>query len=200
MSVSTHKLYYRRAGTTYSIELYTSLADIGSPTHYFSQRIGDSTLYAPVSTDSDSNDSYLRCRISGSTYIVKSKYKVLMTQAAFISYIQGYVANGATRSISAGQFTLYHSTTAYDTTVPRHVFRSISQVARSDSSGPFSGLTGFACIQDYYTANSTTPASTTTYSSATTARVIGSGVIALNSGDSTTQSWIVSIDVPFVFV
>ena len=74
MSLSSHYVYYRRNGTTYSIKLYTSIGDFsGYTSKYLSVNIGGTTYYAPMSTASDSYDSYLRCYIDY-VYTIKNGY------------------------------------------------------------------------------------------------------------------------------
>jgi len=65
MALHTKKLYYRRGGTTYSIDLYTTTAEVGS--EYLSLRDGSTTVYAKIDTVGSANESYLRVRKSGVT-------------------------------------------------------------------------------------------------------------------------------------
>lgn len=81
MSLSSHYVYYRRNGTTYSIKLYTSISDFsGYTSKYLSVNIGGTTYYAPMTTASDSYDSYLRC-YKDNTYIIKNGYSTYQIPA-----------------------------------------------------------------------------------------------------------------------
>ena len=82
MSLSSHYIYYKRNGTTYSIKLYTSISDFaGYTSHYIAVNIGGTTYYAPSHITSNSNDTYLRYRMNGSTYIVKNGYSLYQIPA-----------------------------------------------------------------------------------------------------------------------
>lgn len=70
MALTTEKLYYRRGGTTYSINLYTATSDVGSS--YIQVRVGGNTRYAPLGATGDSRASYLRVCKGGTTYAVLS--------------------------------------------------------------------------------------------------------------------------------
>ena len=63
MALHTKKLYYRRGGTTYSIDLYTTTAEVGA--EYISLRDGSTTVYAKIDAVGSANESFLRVRKSG---------------------------------------------------------------------------------------------------------------------------------------
>lgn len=65
MALHTKKLYYRRGGTTYSIDLYTTTAEVGS--EYVALRDGSTTVYAKIDAVGSANESHLRVRKSGAT-------------------------------------------------------------------------------------------------------------------------------------
>ena len=88
MSLSSHYIYYKRNGTTYSIKLYTSISDFAEYTsHYIAVNIGGITYYAPSHVTSNSNDTYLRYKMNGSTYIVKNGYSIYQIPAGTYSPI-----------------------------------------------------------------------------------------------------------------
>lgn len=74
MALHTKKLYYRRGGTTYSIDLYTTTAEVGS--EYIALDDAGTIVYAAIVSEGSNGESYLRIRKSG---ITKS---VLTTMAA----------------------------------------------------------------------------------------------------------------------
>lgn len=88
MSLSSHYIYYKRNGTTYSIKLYTSISDFaGYTSHYIAVNIGGITYYAPSHVTSNSNDTYLRYSMNGGTYIVKNGYSTYQIPAGTYSPI-----------------------------------------------------------------------------------------------------------------
>jgi len=108
MSVAPYKLYYRKSGTTYNCELYTTLAEIGNPSHYLAVNKGGTTYYCLADTISgDSNNSYLRINKGGTTLYVKSKSPQAdllageYTQVNFVNTLRNFIANGASRSLAA---------------------------------------------------------------------------------------------------
>lgn len=67
MALHTKKLYYRRGGTTYSVDLYTTTAEVGS--EYLTLRDGSIDVYAKIDAVGSTNESFLRVHKSG---IIKS--------------------------------------------------------------------------------------------------------------------------------
>lgn len=65
MAIHTKKLYYRRGGTTYSIDLYTTIEEVGS--EYIVLRDGSTPVYAKIGDVGDANVSYIRCFKGGAT-------------------------------------------------------------------------------------------------------------------------------------
>jgi hypothetical protein len=65
MALATEKLYYRRSGITYSINLYTSITDVGS--EYTVLKHANGLRYAKIGLTSDTNASHLRVQKGGST-------------------------------------------------------------------------------------------------------------------------------------
>lgn len=65
MALATEKLYYRRSGITYSINLYTSTTDVGS--EYTVLKHANGLRYAKIGLTSDTNASHLRVQKDGST-------------------------------------------------------------------------------------------------------------------------------------
>lgn len=116
MGTASNKLYYRRGGVTYSIDLYTSTADF-STTDYFCVRAqsgggGPATLYAPVGSTTDSRASYLRV-YDGSTKAVYStaiKYTSAWSNFGSRSTPTGYNSY----SVATDYHVLYSSGSAYN--------------------------------------------------------------------------------------
>jgi len=83
MALHTKKLYYRRGGTTYSIDLYTTTAEVGS--EYVALRDGSTTVYAKIDAVGSANESHLRIRKSG---VTKSVLSTMTAQelSALINY------------------------------------------------------------------------------------------------------------------
>jgi hypothetical protein len=65
MALHTKKLNYRRGGTTYYVNLYTTAAEVGAS--YVQLRDGSTTVYAKLSTVGSLDESHLRIRKSGVT-------------------------------------------------------------------------------------------------------------------------------------
>ena len=65
MALHTKKLYYRRAGVTNPIDLYTSTADVGA--EYISLRVDGITVYAPIVSVADPNASFAALQHGGVT-------------------------------------------------------------------------------------------------------------------------------------
>ena len=68
MAESTKKIYYRRAGATYSIKTYTTIAEVGS--EYIGINIGGTNYYAKIGPASDPNASSIRVQKGGATKAV----------------------------------------------------------------------------------------------------------------------------------
>ena len=71
MALHSKKLYYRRSGVTYPIDLGTTTADVGPD--YISLRDGSTTVYAKLGDITDGSASYLRLRKAGVTKAILSK-------------------------------------------------------------------------------------------------------------------------------
>ena len=71
MALHSKKLYYRRGGITYPIDLGTTTADVGPD--YISLRDGNTTVYAKLGDITDGSASYLRLRKAGVTKAILSK-------------------------------------------------------------------------------------------------------------------------------
>lgn len=76
MSVLDTKLYYYTSGSSYSINLYSSLEDLIGFPDYLAIRTSTGIGYIPMSETSDSTDSYLRCYKNNTTYIIKKEITV----------------------------------------------------------------------------------------------------------------------------
>lgn len=70
MALATEKLYYRRAGVTYSINLYTATSDVG--TEYLSVRVAGNIRYAGIVATTDGRASHLRVQKGGTTKAIAS--------------------------------------------------------------------------------------------------------------------------------
>lgn len=83
MALHTKKLYYRRGGTTYSIDLYTTTVEVGS--EYLTLRDGTTNVYAKIDAVGSANESYLRVRKSGATKSILSTI-LAPGMAALVNY------------------------------------------------------------------------------------------------------------------
>lgn len=70
MALATEKLYYRRSGTTYSINLYTATSDVGS--EYIALKHANGLRYVKIVAVGDSLASYLRVQKGGTTKAIAS--------------------------------------------------------------------------------------------------------------------------------
>lgn len=66
MSLSNHRLYYRRGGADYSCVLYNNPDDCG--THYFGFIIDGASYFAPLADVGGANATHLRAKINGVIY------------------------------------------------------------------------------------------------------------------------------------
>jgi len=71
MALYSKKLYYKRGGTIYSVDMFTTTAEVGS--EYIGIRDGSTSVYIKIVSVDDPNESYLRLRKSG---ITKSLAKI----------------------------------------------------------------------------------------------------------------------------
>ena len=72
MALHTKQLHYRREGVTYSIDLYTTTAEVG--TDYISIHDGSTTVYAALGDATDAAASYLRIQKSAVTKAILKNF------------------------------------------------------------------------------------------------------------------------------
>lgn len=98
MALHAKKLYYRRGEATYSIDLYTTTAEVGS--EYITLRDGSTTVYAALGDVVDAAASHLRVQKSDVTYAVLSEF--VATQAFTIVSITPAAGKGCYRAAVSG--------------------------------------------------------------------------------------------------
>jgi len=130
MALMSEKLYYYKGATQYSCDVYSDLADIGSPAHYLKIYTASGDGYIPVSTTSDSDDSDLRTYIAGAVYYVKKTYTPPIdivagtrTETDLGALLDAYISDGTTRGCES--FTLDSTT---DTNIK---IRNITVIGKS---------------------------------------------------------------------
>ena len=106
MALHSKKLRYKRGGTEYTVDLYTTTAEVGS--EYFAVRDGVTTVYAKIAPTGTANESYLRVRKSGVTKSILSAlaslYKFSLDNDVLNApsrAIYATLANSGTRAIGA---------------------------------------------------------------------------------------------------
>jgi len=97
MTAIAKKLNYRRAGVNYAIELYDSVAEVGSD--FLSLRVDGQTVYARIGAVDDQDASFLRVRKSSATYAVLNIARQELP-SGFIAMFQSTCPSGWTRESS----------------------------------------------------------------------------------------------------
>jgi hypothetical protein len=90
MALHTKKLYYRRGGTTYSVDLYTTTAEVGA--EYLTLRDGSINVYAKIDAVNSVHESHLRCYKNS---ISKSIISTLSSTMLLVPLNDSYPVAGA---------------------------------------------------------------------------------------------------------
>jgi len=117
--LSTEKLYCRRSGVTYSIDLYTDTSDVGA--EYLSIRVGGNIRYAKIVATTDSTASHLRVQRSGVT-------KAVATTAITFVGVWSSAGTGSTSNTNPRwtSFTYYFDFNRVFSSSSLHNFRAIT--------------------------------------------------------------------------
>lgn len=151
MAKLTRKLKYRRAGVTYSIDLFNTVAELGS-SDYMAVKIDDGKAYAPLGPTGHLVASHLRVKKGGSTYAVLTT-NMIDLPSGFIGMFESSCPSGWTRFSSLDDRFPRASTSGGSSgggTSHYHSFSYSSIASETGGAYPYTGASNdLACTGDH---------------------------------------------------